>query len=205
MDAFLFQSPRRTWKTFSHAFPCKSATRTVASDNHPCYAPPVSKASALPIVTADPVLERDAEELYAALSDLVRVYESRDRDRICCYDVSVSQCYALEALVRRGGMTLNELAAQLYLDKSTASRVVDALERKGYVTRLTHPQDRRAVLLEATQAGRELEDKIRDSILAQERQLLAGFSPEVRQAMTQLLRQLARAAASNGGSCCQTP
>lgn len=181
---------------------------TVASTNHSCYASPVSKASVLPIasdVAADPLLERDAEELYTALSDLVRVFESRDRDRICCYDVSVSQCYALEALVRRGGMTLNDLAAQLYLDKSTASRVVDALERKGYVTRLPHPQDRRAVLLEATKAGRALEGKIRDSILAQEQQLLAGFAPEVRQAMTQLLRQLARAAASNNGSCCSTP
>ncbi len=162
----------------------------------------MSKATVLPILPqepagpSDPVLERDAEEMYEALSDLIRVYESRDRDRICCFDVSVSQCYALETLVRRGGMTLNELAAQLYLDKSTASRVVDALERKGYVARMTHPQDGRALLLEATKAGRALEEKIRDSILTQERALLAGFAPEVRQAMTRLLRQLGRAAAS---------
>lgn len=172
----------------------------------------MSKATVLPILPSDPLgppdsaLERDTEELYQALSDLIRIYESRDRDRICCYDVSVTQCNALEALVRRGGMTLNDLAAQLYLDKSTASRVVDALERKGYVARLTHPQDRRAVLLEATKAGRALEEKIRGDILAQERTLLAGFAPEVRQAMTKLLRQLARAAASsNPGSCCTAP
>ncbi len=120
----------------------------------------------------------------------------------------MTQCYALEALARRGGTTMNDLAGQLYLDKSTASRVVDALERKGYVTRLTHPEDRRAVLLEATAAGRELEGKIRDSILAEERELLAGFAPDVRQAMTQLLRRLARATANRGtgeaGSCCPT-
>jgi MarR family 2-MHQ and catechol resistance regulon transcriptional repressor len=168
--------------------------------------PIVGTATAVP---ADPGLERDTEALYDALSELVRVYQFRDRDRICCYDVSVTQCYALEALVRRGGMTLNDLAAQLYLDKSTASRVVDALERKGYVTRLRHPEDRRAVLLEATADGRALEGKIRDSILAEERNLLASFAPEVRQAMTQLLRQLARATANRGGdeagSCCTVP
>src|SRR3954453_4554187 len=101
-------------------------------------------ANLLPVLTVDPDLERDSADLYDALSELVRVYQFRDRDRICCYDVSVTQCYALEALVRRGGMTLNDLAAQLYLDKSTASRVVDALERKEYVTRLPHPEDRRA-------------------------------------------------------------
>ena len=170
----------------------------------------MAKADLLPIVTADPGLERlaqDTESLYDALSDLVRVYQFRDRDRICCFDISVTQCYALEALARRGGMTLNDLAAHLYLDKSTASRVVDALERKGYVARTTHPQDRRSVLLEATEAGRALEGKIRASILAEEQELLAGFDPEVRQSMAQLLRQLARAAeartAAGGGSCCR--
>lgn len=169
----------------------------------------MAKAGLLPIVTADPGLERDTEALYDALSDLVRVYQFRDRDRICCFDISVTQCYGLEALVRRGGMTLNDLAAHLYLDKSTASRVVDALERKGYVARTTHPQDRRSVLLEATETGRALEGKIRDSILAEERELLAGIDPDVRKSMAQLLRQLAHAAeartVTGNGSCCRIP
>ena len=167
------------------------------------------EAASLPVLSSDPALARDTEDLYDALEDLLRVYQFRDRDRICCFDVSVSQCYALEGLVRRGAMTLNDLAAYLYLDKSTASRVVDALERKGYVTRLPHPQDRRAVLLEATSPGRELEGRIRESILAEERQLLADFTPEVRQSMTVLIRRLARAAAASvetsNGSCCRIP
>lgn len=166
-------------------------------------------ATLLPVLPADPGLARETEELYDALEDLLRVYQFRDRDRICCFDISVSQCYGLEGLVRRGSMTLNDLAAYLYLDKSTASRVVDALERKGYVARTPHPNDRRALLLEATPAGRELEGKIRESILAEERQLLVDFAPEVRQAMTLLLRRLARAAGANveasGGSCCRLP
>lgn len=169
----------------------------------------MARTSLLPVVTSDPALAQDTEELYDALEDLLRVYQFRDRDRICCFDISVSQCYALEGLVRRGGMTLNDLAAFLYIDKSTASRVVDALERKGYVARLPHPQDRRAVLLEATPSGRELEERIRESILAEERQLLADFTPEVRQAMTQLIRRLARAASAaveaSNGSCCRIP
>jgi MarR family 2-MHQ and catechol resistance regulon transcriptional repressor len=163
----------------------------------------------LPIVSEDPALERDTEELYDALEELLRVYQFRDRDRICCFDVSVSQCYALDGLTRRGSMTLNELAAHLYLDKSTASRVVDALERKGYVTRLPHPTDGRASLLEVTAEGRGLVGKIRESILAEERQLLADFAPEIRQAMTLVLRRLARAAAQSvetgGGTCCRIP
>ncbi len=156
---------------------------------------------------ADPTLHRDAAELHRVLSELIRVYSFRDRDRICCYDVSVTQCHALEALVQQGPLTLNELAAALYLDKSTTSRVVDALQRKAYVERRTHPEDRRALLLEATAAGRDLHARIERDILEEEKRLLAEFDPEVRAGMTRLLGRLARAAAervdTSGGSCCR--
>ena len=46
----------------------------------------------------DPRLERDANELHAALGELLRVYHFRDRERICRHDVSVSQGHALEVL-----------------------------------------------------------------------------------------------------------
>src|SRR5512134_3611412 len=112
-------------------------------------------------------LEADAAALHEALSELVRVYQFRDRDRICCHDISVTQCYALEALLRRGPCGLNELAAELYLDKSTASRVVGTLERKGYLQRATHPEDGRAVVLTVTPAGRRLCDRIRKDLVAE--------------------------------------
>lgn len=84
---------------------------------------------------------RDAEALYEAVNQLIRVHQFRDRDRICCYDVSVAQCYALETLVKQGPLRLQALALVMFLDKSTASRIVDSLERKGYVTR-----DRKSVV-----------------------------------------------------------
>jgi DNA-binding MarR family transcriptional regulator len=158
------------------------------------------------VLGADERLDADTVELNRALTELVRVYQFRDRDRICCYDVSVSQCYALEATVLEGPLGVNDLAARLYLDKSTTSRVVDALEKKGYVERRESAEDRRAVRLVATAEGRELHARIQGDILAQERELLAEFSPEVRQSMARLIGQLARAAAARvdttGGACC---
>lgn len=143
---------------------------------------------------------------HRALTELIRVYQFRDRDRICCYDVSVTQCYALEALVLRGPLMLNELAAELYLDKSTASRVADALEKKGYLKREPHPESRRSVFLRATVAGADLHARIERDILGQESELLAEFPAEVRRSMTQLLGSLAATAAARintaGGACC---
>lgn len=155
--------------------------------------------------TVDPSLDHDARALYEALSSLVRVYQFRDRDRICCHDVSVAQCYALESLIGRGPLSLNALAAELYLDKSTASRVVDALERKDYARRAVAPDDARVRLISATAAGRRLHARIEAEILAEERALLADFPPAVRRAMTELVRRLGRAAVARAGgepSCC---
>jgi DNA-binding MarR family transcriptional regulator len=145
-------------------------------------------------------LDDDAEQLHHALIQLKRAYRHNDRDRICCHDISVTQCWALRELDRLGRATLNQLAAALQLDKSTVSRVVDALERKGYVSRAPHPADGRAVLIEATAAGDDLRARIEADLLDQERRMLSEFEPEVRRGVVRMLRRLAGAAARQLGS-----
>jgi len=165
--------------------------------------PPHARASE---AAADPGLDADALALHRVLSDLTRMLQFRDRDRICCHDVSVTQCYALEALVMRGELTLNELAHDLYLDKSTTSRVVDALVAKGYAERRPHPQDGRAVAITPTRPGRRLYETIDAELLGEVRGVVGGFSPAVRQSMAEVLRRLVRAAGPrlDGGvaACC---
>lgn len=136
----------------------------------------------------------DAEALYEAVNQLIRVHQFRDRDRICCYDVSVAQCYALETLVKQGPLRLQALAQVMFLDKSTASRIVDSLERKGYITRMEDAADRRAVQLEPTVAGRKLYQTIRADLVAEEFAMIEHMKPEVLEASLDLLRQLTRAA-----------
>lgn len=150
-------------------------------------------------------LTQDSEDLYEALNQLVRVYQFRDRDRICCYDVSVTQCYAIETLVKRGRLRLQALAEEMFLDKSTASRVVDTLERKGYVSRVEDSEDRRAVQVEVSQSGHELYQKIRTDLIAEERAMIEHLSPEARQGALSLLKQITRATEIRCGlvsGCC---
>ena len=144
---------------------------------------------------SDPDLHRDAEALHEALSGLVRLYQFRNRDQICCFDVSVPQCYGLEALVQEGPQTLGELAKSLYVDKSTASRIVDALERKGYLDRAPHPGDGRALRLTATPSGRRLVKRIRISLIEEAKAVLADLSPAFRSEAARLLTGLTSAAA----------
>ncbi|UCH85877.1 MAG: winged helix-turn-helix transcriptional regulator [Candidatus Latescibacterota bacterium] len=153
-------------------------------------------------------LDRDAAELHTALNDLVRVYQFRDRKRICFHDVSVTQCYALSAVVREGDPTINELAEELYLDKSTTSRVIDSLVRKGYARRHRAVDDGRVVRVKPTEKGIDLFVTIESHLIEQEKRLIADFDPEVRQATARLIARLARAArerfSREDGTCCGT-
>ena len=156
-------------------------------------------------------LERDAVALQAAVSELVRVYQFRDRDQICCHDVSVTQCHALEILVEHGQMRLSALAARLFLDKSTTSRVVGTLVKKGYVEQRADEADGRASALQATASGRRLCKRIANDLVAQQKQLLQDLDGDVREAVVKVIRGLARAADSrfrsgastgSGDACC---
>ncbi|HEV2124376.1 MAG TPA: GNAT family N-acetyltransferase, partial [Chloroflexota bacterium] len=124
-------------------------------------------------------------------SELVRISMFRDRDRSGSHDAGVSGAHALDILVRLGPIGLNQLATELFVDKSTASRLVAALEEKGYISRAIDPDDRRAVLLEVTPAGRDLQKRIHDDNLRDVAELLQSFSADTRQALTARLRQIA--------------
>ncbi|MFW7379306.1 MAG: MarR family winged helix-turn-helix transcriptional regulator [Oligoflexus sp.] len=150
-------------------------------------------SSSLPTQT-DPHLDRQALDFYDALNQLLRIYQFRDRDRICCYDISVTQCTALEVLIEKGALRLQSLAEQLFLDKSTTSRVIETLVRKGYVSRIPDPEDGRAVLIEISQSGHDLFQKIHKDLVAEQKEMIAELSPEVRSGATELLRKLANAA-----------
>jgi len=142
----------------------------------------------------DRTLAQDAFDLHRAVSDLVRIYQFRDRKSICYYDISVTQCYALSAIVARGSLTQNELAAELYLDKSTASRVVRVLVRKGYVRRATDLDDARVRNLETTEKGRGLHARIERDLVEKMQDLIAGHDPDTRRSTIELVARLAEAA-----------
>lgn len=167
-----------------------------------------TKSTPLPILDgeADPALLEDARHLSDALGQLIRVVQFRDRDRVCCYDISVSQCYALKGVVDAGALTTNDLAAHLYLDKSTTSRIVTGLVDKGLLVRERDDADGRVVHLVATAEGAAVCAKIDTDLAGEYAELLGDFGPEVRAAITRLMSRLARSFAArveaSGGSCC---
>lgn len=137
-----------------------------------------------------------ARDVHHALLELIRVYQFRDRDRVCCYDVSVSQSHALERLRAMGPLALNELAEALYIEKSTASRLVDGLEAKGYVSTCRSEEDRRRREIRITRSGERLAARIEEDMLRTQADVLGEFSAEEQAVIASALAKLGRAAAT---------
>jgi len=153
-----------------------------------------------------PTLIRDAARLQESLGELIRLLQFRDRDRACCYDLSVSQCYALQVLIQNGPMTVTQLGDHLYLEKSTASRLAKALLEKDLVRRRAPHDDGRIVILQVTEAGHRMARKILKDLSEEYVDLLETFDPQVRAALPQLLDRLsetiARRVKPQGVTCC---
>ena len=159
-----------------------------------------SATRASPPELRGPDLRDDALDLHSALTDLVRAYQSREREAVCCYDVSLGQSHALERLARLGPLSLNEFAASLFLEKSSATRLVDGLERKGYVTRRPNQEDARFVQIELTRRGRLLANKLEEDIIRERGEMLSELRAAERQVVIRALARLADIAASRATS-----
>ena len=136
-----------------------------------------------------------ALSLHDALTDLVRSYQARDREAICCYDVSLVQSQAIERLARRGPMAMQAFATSLFLEKSSASRLVDGLVNKGYLVRRSDENDGRIVRLELTKSGRALARRLEDDMAEARAEMLEGLSRDERETVVDALRTLSESAA----------
>jgi DNA-binding MarR family transcriptional regulator len=74
--------------------------------------------------------------------------------------VGLAPLRALQSLDRLGPSLVTELGADLDLLPSTASRLSDRLAEAGHITRRVSPTNRRATLLELTDAGRAVLDEL---------------------------------------------
>ncbi len=139
-------------------------------------------------------LEADAAAVFDVMTELLRVYQFRDRGRVNSHGLTVTQTYALEVILRRRDVTAKALALELALEKSTVSRLVEAMAERGLIERVSHPGDARAVLLRATPLGRRRYRNLRRDIVRENAAALRGLSRSQRATFIQTLERFAQAA-----------
>lgn len=71
----------------------------------------------------------------------------------CGLALATSHAHALQVLGEQSPLTLQALAGELGLDKSTSSRLISNLVDRGWVERRQNPENRRELHLLLTEAG----------------------------------------------------
>lgn len=90
------------------------------------------------------------------------------------------------------GVSQKELASLVGIDGSSLVRLLDTLESRGHIQRLTAPEDRRVKLVMLTEAGKIAVGQIREQLRHIEQQMLADLTDPQLEAMLDALELIQR-------------
>jgi DNA-binding MarR family transcriptional regulator len=130
---------------------------------------------------------RDIEPLVRAVYGLTAI--KRDISRLAGFDHPVG-LVPLAVVHRLAPARVKDVARELHVDFSVASRQLAALASAGYVTREPDPDDRRAQLLSVTDAGIAALERAHERIVGVFASALEAWSDDDVRALTAALDRL---------------
>jgi DNA-binding MarR family transcriptional regulator len=122
------------------------------------------------------LMRGSSQQMYALIAEL---------------DVSITHMKTLHVLADGGSeLSVKELSDRLGLSLPGASRIVDALMRRGWLERREDPDDRRMKRVRITDEGRKVLDRIEAARLAGLEDYAASLTPEQRTRLSSALSDL---------------
>ncbi|WP_315788425.1 MarR family transcriptional regulator [Fischerella sp. JS2] len=92
--------------------------------------------------------------------------------------LSIPQLRSLAFLKRNPGASLSEVAEHLGVTCATASTTIERLVQRHLVQRTDHPQERRRVVLNLTEEGKQLLEQSQQKTRAHIAEILKDLTPE---------------------------
>lgn len=96
----------------------------------------------------------------------------------------------LAVLESQGELDQITLAQRLALDASTSGSALERVEKKGWIARRVHDEDKRRRLVRLTEEGRALLVELRDDVETVQHRLLDSLDPKERAVFMRLLAKL---------------
>lgn len=132
------------------------------------------------------------EQTYATLFSLTnKIQVQGDK---CFGTVTSRQFMAMVAIIHlpKNGATLNNIARKLGTTKQSVKQVIDILENKGYVITVPSKQDRRAVNVVITEAGKQAMVDCNTRGIRFLENMFGGFTAEELETLWSALKKLYR-------------
>jgi DNA-binding MarR family transcriptional regulator len=137
---------------------------------------------------------QDAERIHVLLMELMRAGGMLEHDQhVAGHQISMSQAFALHELDNSTGLSQQELADRLRLEKSSVSRMAAELERKGLLVRERDPDNQRQYRLRLTDRGRSLHADMASAFHARYEKWVGLMTAAERAALLRGLPALVRA------------
>lgn len=135
-------------------------------------------------------VDRHVAEIEELLRNVGTILKKRGRDILSNFDITPPQHDALLVLREFGELTMGELCQKMYLACSTATDLIDRMERNGLIERVRDTTDRRVIRLKVLPKGASVVDEV----LEARRTYLAAIMTEVdgpdKERLIQALEQL---------------
>lgn len=119
-------------------------------------------------------LATEAQTELRLLSTAIDGLDQKAADR---FGINRTDLRCVDVLTSVGPQKPSGLAAAVGLSSGGLSIALERLERAGYIRRSQHPDDRRSVLVEATEKAHSVDDQVFGRIEERMRRLFSAYTP----------------------------
>ena len=109
---------------------------------------------------ASSFFDRRVAEIEALIRQVSVIIRKRGREILSDFGITPPQLNALVILVEQDGITMGELCDRMYLACSTATDLIDRMERNGLIERERDLTDRRVIRLRVKDPGRRVIEEV---------------------------------------------
>lgn len=121
------------------------------------------------------------------LANLIRMSEAINRRRK--YPLERAH-YLILVYLRKGALSVRELAAKLALDDSTVTRQLNAMGKRGLIEKQINPADGRSALIVRTESGQNLAETMHHLRIDRIDNMLKGWKQKDINTLTDLIGRL---------------
>lgn len=115
------------------------------------------------------------------------------------YGIGSGQFSFLLFLYREEGVTQDQIARALHVDKATATRALNKLEKEGYIRRKRDSVDKRRYNIYVTDAGRKMYPVLKDISSRWTKILLKDFSENEKDQLFEMISRVMENASTSRG------
>ncbi|MFZ3130456.1 MAG: MarR family transcriptional regulator [Desulfosporosinus sp.] len=136
---------------------------------------------------------KNIPDIYNYLQEIAWHFGNHGINGECCGDLSLVEFMALKKASEDKDLSIQEIGSTLNFTKSGATRIIDRLENKGYVTREHSLLDGRVCCVAATAKGKEVTTNISEKYTVYLDEMLKDLEPQMFENIKDVLEILVKA------------